>query len=206
MPGTWFIGDLHFGHAKVAALRGFSEPDLHDMTIQHKWRKQVSENDIVYVLGDISAGGTAAELRSLGLIALLPGRKRLISGNHDSISSIHRRLSPNLEAFRHVFEAIQDFGRFRIEGEEVLMSHYPYKSQGDGPGRGEPRYEQFRLPDLGAPLVHAHTHHTHPTRGSVDGNEMCVSWDAWKRLVNLGDIQRWLTSRKEARNGMVQNR
>ena len=201
MPGSWFIGDLHFGHEKVAALRGFAETGLHDLTIQHKWRRQVAEDDIVYVLGDLSSGSTSGELRALGIIELLPGRKRLVSGNHDSVSSIHRRMSPNMDAFRHVFESIQDFGRIRIEREEVLMSHYPYKSQGDGPGRGITRYEQFRLPDLGAPLIHAHTHHSHPFNGSAGKNEMCVSWDAWKRLVNLGDVQRWLIDRKEARNG-----
>lgn len=192
MPATWFIGDPHFGHERVAAIRGYAEPGLHDETILHKWRRQVSEDDVVYVLGDLSGGAPVAERRALGLLSGLPGHKRLIAGNHDSIAGIHRKPSPNTEMFREVFEQIHDYGRIRSEGKQILLSHYPYAAQGDGPGRGEARYLQFRLPDLGAHLIHAHTHHFSATSGSITGRELCVSWDAWRRLVSMGDVAKWL--------------
>lgn len=196
MSRTWFVGDLHLDHEKVARLRGFPAPLEHDVEVWTTWRRQVAADDLVYVLGDISAGGSASERYALSFLRQMPGRKRLIAGNHDSIAGIHRRPSPNTEEFRSTFEQIHDHGRIRLEGRQILLSHYPYASQGDGPGRGEARHLQYRLPDLGALLIHAHTHHDHPTSGSTTGRELCVSWDAWRRLVGIADIAEWLTTTK----------
>lgn len=192
MTSYWFVGDLHFGHVKVAAIRGFETPYSHDMTIMDKWDRQVREEDVVYVLGDISSGREEGEAYALRQLSYLPGKKRLIAGNHDSISGIHRKISPHINQFHEVFENVADFGRIRMDKEDVLLSHYPYTSQGDGPGRGASRYAQFRLPDLGEKLIHAHTHHSDPFSGSVTAREMCVSWDAWNRLVGISDIAAWV--------------
>lgn len=190
MPGRWFIGDPHFGHEKVAQLRGFSSTDEHDASILDVWRRRVAADDEVFVLGDLSGGSTFGEGRALALIGELPGVKHLIAGNHDSVSSIHRGGHKSQRRFLEVFESVRDFGRLRVEGREVLMSHYPYALQGDGPNREGVRYLQYRLPDLGVPLIHAHTHHTKPV--DVDPRQLCVSWDAWGRMVNLGDVARWV--------------
>lgn len=196
MPATWFIGDLHFGHEKVAQLRGFRTVEEHDAALRRQWDRQVQPGDTVWVLGDLSSGGAAGEIRALDILTALPGRKRLIAGNHDSIAGVHRSLSPRTRMFRDVFETINDHGRIRIDRESIFLSHYPYEAQGDGPGRGKraPRYLEYRLPDYGNRLIHAHTHHTHPTSGSWTGRELCVSWDAWRRLVNVGDVQKWIES------------
>lgn len=202
MGSTWFVGDLHFGHHKVSEIRGFSTTQDHDLAITNAWHKQVKTEDHVYVMGDLSSGSRDAEWRALSILGTLPGYKTLIAGNHDSISSIHRKRSPHLDAFYTTFDQVSDFGRIRVEGRNILLSHYPYWSQGDGPGRGKNghRYEQYRLPDLGEHLIHAHTHHTDPFSGSWTNREMCVSWDAWSRLVNLGDVAKWLKSKGE-KNG-----
>lgn len=193
MPARWFIGDLHFGHEKVALIRGFDSTETHDVAIVKKWNRQVQEDDEVFVLGDISGGSARGEDYALTLLATLPGIKHLTAGNHDSVSSIHRDGYKKQERWRGVFASIRDFGRIRVEGRDVLLSHYPYLSQGEGPGRKpEIRYAQYRLTEQGLPLVHAHTHHTDPFDGSPSGLEMCVSWDAWRRLVNYGDIAQWI--------------
>lgn len=192
MPATWLIGDLHFGHEKVASIRGYRSVEEHDAAIVRKWDRQVAPGDIVHVLGDLSAGGAGGELHALEILQGLPGRKRLVAGNHDSVSGIRREISPRTRFFREVFEQISDHGHVRLNRETIYLSHYPYRSQGDGPGRSGSRFDQYRLPDYGARLVHAHTHHAHPTSGSVTGRELCVSWDAWRRLVNLGDVQKWI--------------
>jgi calcineurin-like phosphoesterase family protein len=192
MPATWFIGDLHFGHQKVSQIRGFSDTSEHDEAIVAKWRRQVHDDDRVFVLGDISSGARQGELAALAILETLPGRKTLIAGNHDSVSSIHRQESPHRLHFAAVFDTVRDYARVRVEREDVLLSHYPYASQGDGPNRGEMRYGQWRLPDLGGRLVHAHTHNADPFNGSPTGREMCVSWDAWRRMVNIGDVARWV--------------
>lgn len=189
---VWFVGDLHFGHEKVAQIRGFDSTDAHDRALVQQWKRQVSDGDTVYVLGDLSSGSRLGEVWALSLLRGLPGYKRLIAGNHDSISSIHREQSPHTWEFREVFERIGDFGRVKVNQRQVMLSHYPYASQGDGPNRGPMRYAEYRLPDVGHPLIHAHTHHSDPYSGSRTGRGMCVSWDAWGRLVNLGDVARWL--------------
>lgn len=186
MSATWFVGDLHFGHAKVSGIRGFTTTDAHDDSITRQWHKQVQDDDLVYVLGDISGGSRVGEAYALTVLSQLPGRKRLIAGNHDSVASIHRTLSPHLGFYNEVFERVSDYGRVKLNRRDVLLSHYPYVAD----HMDEARYMQYRLPDLGAPLIHAHTHSTE--KGG--GRELCVSWDAWRRLANLGDVARWLDS------------
>jgi calcineurin-like phosphoesterase family protein len=182
----WFVGDTHFGHEKVSGLRGFGNTDAHDDAICRQWHKQVKDGDLVYVLGDISGGSRTGEAYALTVLKGLPGRKRLIAGNHDSVASIHRSLSPHIDWYNSVFERVSDYGRIKLNRQDVLLSHYPYAAD----HMDNPRYMQYRLPDLGAPLIHAHTHSSE--RGT--GRELCVSWEAWKRLVNMGDVQAWLSS------------
>lgn len=197
MPATFFIGDLHLQHATVSLIRGFDHVDDHDDAIVRKWLKQVKADDLVYVMGDISGGRVEHETYALELINRLPGRKRLICGNHDGESGIHARVSPNHMLFAQVFEKISEYSHINLDGRRILLSHYPYWASQDGPNRGHGRYEQYRLPDLGAYLIHAHTHHTHPTDGSATGRELCVSWDAWRRLVDMGDVAQWVKKMEE---------
>lgn len=194
MPATWFIGDLHFGHTRVAEIRGYGSEEAHDRAIATKWDRQVQPDDTVWVLCDISSGRAEAEQYALDLISTLHGHKHLIAGNHDSVSSIHRNGYKKQGEWLRVFDSVQQFGRARVEKEDILMSHYPYALQGDGPGRGngEGRYLEYRLRDTGMRLIHAHTHHTDPYSGSTNRREICVSWDAWGRLVNYGDMAKWI--------------
>lgn len=198
MSARWFIADTHFGHEKVAELRGFSSTEDHDAAIIEDWTARVGKDDTVFVLGDISSGRNSdVELRALDIIGNLPGQKRLIAGNHDSVSGIHRRPSKNFMDFARVFQTINDFGRVKIETRHVMMSHFPFTDvapfavQGDGPGRGN-RHDEVRLMDKNNLLIHGHTHHDHPTNASKSGRELCVSWDAWGRMVSDGDVSLWV--------------
>ena len=69
----YFIGDLHFGHEKVSNIRGFASTDEHDDHIVESWLQTVRKDDIVTVMGDISSGTKAKELRALALLDSLPG-------------------------------------------------------------------------------------------------------------------------------------
>jgi calcineurin-like phosphoesterase family protein len=100
---------------------------------------------------------------------------------------------------------VQDYTRVRLHGTNVLMSHYPYARSGDGPERGHPgRYLEWRLPDTGLGLIHAHTHHTEPhmirqepkSFGSgvhtfEDTQQYCVSWDVHRGLVTEQQLSEW---------------
>lgn len=137
-------------------------------------------------------------MTALSRLLFLPGIKFLISGNHDSTSGVHHKPAVSPIKYAKVFSKISDFGSVKINGERILLSHFPYAASQDGPGRGVGRYMDFRPADTGLRLIHAHTHHTHPTDGSSTGRELCVSWDAWGRLVDMGDVHQWMrNSNKE---------
>ena len=212
----YWIADLHLGHTKVAELRGFwgfgFDDSEHDEAILGQL-DVLSPDDDVWILGDISSGRPEDEGVALERLALVPPRLHLIAGNHDSVSSTHRKGYTRQRRFLEVFESVQQFGRVRIHGQDVLMSHYPYARSGDGPDRGEARYLEYRLPDEGLPLIHGHTHQGAPFGGvwepyrrdetgrillgwKPDLSQFCVSWDAHRRLVTEHDLNQWLNERQ----------
>lgn len=179
MGGTLFTGDLHLGHRMVAGLRGFEDPAEHDDELAARWDAVVRPGDRVWLLGDITLGKPEI---ALAWVRERPGIKHLIVGNHDAIHPMHRDSHKRLikENWGSTFASIQMAARRRIEGREVLLSHFPYPAAGDGEGRspsGEGRHNQWRLPDCGLPLIHGHTHSS--GRLGTDGRSVHVGLDAW---------------------------
>lgn len=209
----YWIADLHLGHAKVAEIRGFKSYQEHDEHILNQLSK-LTTGDLLWVLGDISSGSSKGEDYALWILQNeVRAPMHLIAGNHDSVSSIHRQGYKKQREWLEVFDSIQQFGRVKVGGKQVLQSHYPYAHSGDGPSRGEARYNEFRLPDVGMPLIHGHTHQTEPhmekichyeigrgdlTRwksmgtGEPDLSQFCVSWDRHRRLVTEADLNKWV--------------
>lgn len=198
----YWVADLHLGHSKVAEIRGFKSYQGHDDHILNQLSK-LTAGDMLWVLGDISSGSSKGEDYALWILQNeVKAPMHLIAGNHDSVSSIHRQGYKKQREWLETFDSIQQFGRLRMGGHRVLMSHYPYARSGDGPGRGEARYNEFRLPDVGAPLIHGHTHqrtpHAVPARlgqnhpGVPDLQQYCVSWDVHRRLVTEADLNEWV--------------
>lgn len=64
-----------------------------------------------------------------------------------------------------------------------VWKHFPY----EGDHTDEERFNQWRLRNYGQPLVHGHTHQTTPV-GTTRPNQVCVSWEAWKRPVKLHEV------------------
>lgn len=150
-----FTSDPHFGHRKVAALRGFGtleEPDTaaHDYALIDRWQTTVREEDVVYVLGDLAASNPT---HALDTLRVLPGRKRLVLGNHDKAHPMNRDAWKWTLPYADVFEFVAPFARVKVLGREVMLSHFPYERD-----RNEARYLQYRLRDEGLPLLHGHTH------------------------------------------------
>lgn len=203
MSTVWYTADLHIGHKFVSGLRGFFHEDerpqefglpiaqipdteAHDAWLDEIWDRTVSEGDQVFILGDISINGGQ---HALDWIEARPGIKHLISGNHDPVGPWHRKSSKLLPHWLEYFETIQPYYRRRLNGKNFLMSHFPYMSFGDGEEREGARYEQYRLPDLGLPLLHGHTHGVE----KAHDNMLHVGVDAWKgQLVSQETILDWL--------------
>lgn len=176
MPNIFFTSDLHFGHSRVAEIRGFASLQDHDDTLAARWAETVGPKDIVWVLGDIAASSPSY---ALDVIRKLPGEKHLILGNHDRAHPMHRNAYrwqwPYLAGNSGAFQSIAQSARRRIEGQEVLLSHFPYDRD-----RGEIRYRQWRLRDEGLPLLHGHTHSSEKVGLSARWTpEFHVGVDAW---------------------------
>ena len=78
MAETFFIGDTHFGHLKLALVRGFASVEEHDEELVKRWNAVVRKRDAVWHLGDVLFG-----TRSFPIIGRLNGTKKLVAGNHD---------------------------------------------------------------------------------------------------------------------------
>lgn len=100
---VFVIADLHFGHAKVAALRGFADVELHNAAIIAAWNRVVSKRDVVYVLGDVFRLEPVIELN---------GTKKLALGNHDQ------------RPFA-VYGAVFSKVRACFEFDDALLTHIP---------------------------------------------------------------------------------
>lgn len=200
MSRIWYWSDLHLGHDFVAKLRGFDKTTYgtpsrwHDLHIKEVWTEHVQPKDHIWLLGDISGGRN--EDYALDFIGNMPGTKHLIAGNHDSVASIHRGAWKQQEKFLKVFASVQDFARHRVQGQEFLLSHYPYA--GDHADR-EDRYTQYRLRDKGVPLVHGHVHSAwdYEQNGPLGAPMMNVGVDHWfDRPANTEDVIGWLKAEK----------
>lgn len=111
MSKVWVIADLHFGHAKVAASRGYASTDEHDSDLIRKWNSVVRDKDKVWVLGDC-----AMSKRHLPKLAALCGTKRLVGGNHDLFHLEYATYFEYVVAMK-VYD--------KLEPLPVVLTHFP---------------------------------------------------------------------------------
>ena len=79
------IGDLHFGFAQQKPMDKFGENwKNHAQKIIENWKQVVTEADTILLPGDISWAMRLPDVAvDLDIINRLPGKKILLSGNHD---------------------------------------------------------------------------------------------------------------------------
>lgn len=150
MSNVWFTSDTHFGHERVAQIRGFSCVTEHDEFVIKRWNEVVSSRDEVWHLGDVGLRGDFLSR----CVTQLRGRIHLITGNHDAPWPGNRRSHVHQPKWLHYFDSVQAFTRRRIAGRDVMLSHFPYK----GDHTVEDRYSEFRLRTQHAPLLCGHVH------------------------------------------------
>ena len=86
----WLISDTHFNHSKILeftqggrSIRPFSNVDEMNQTMLDNWANTVKPQDTVIHLGDVLFGENKVEWLEANF-AKLPGKKRLVLGNHDN--------------------------------------------------------------------------------------------------------------------------
>lgn len=122
MPNLWFISDLHLGHENVLKFTNYDGSKMRPMdtldemhqAIFDSWAETVKPGDKVYVLGDVAFGKVGME--AMLLMKRLPGRKRLVLGNHDGFQHM---------VYGKVFDEL--YGLKNING--LWLSHAPIHRQ-----------------------------------------------------------------------------
>lgn len=115
----YYISDLHFGHARINDRidhRGFETVEDMDAHMIAQWNLRVTEEDEVFILGDLTVSSDGQEVNRL--LTKLRGRKILLIGNHDSYLA-----DPAFD--RGLFEQITPYLEVEDGGRKVVLSHYP---------------------------------------------------------------------------------
>ena len=177
MSTVWFTSDTHFGHKRVAELRGWrpESVDGYNETLIQRWNATVMPEDTVWHLGDVGFGRGL-----LQLVQRLNGTKHLVSGNHDEVWPGHRSAHQAQPTWLSAFRTVQPFAKIRVGDEMVLLSHFPYAGGGDH--TDVERFTQFRLQDEGMWLFHGHTHSTERITGVNGSRQLHVGLDAWHMI------------------------
>lgn len=148
---NWFISDLHLNHKNIIEYcsRPFKNVKEMNDEIVLRWNNLVSENDVVYVVGDVFMGSIDDAKH---IVDMLNGKKILILGNHDKskkkmldlgFSEVYKRLEIVLE-----------------DGKKALLCHKPIP---------ESLLEKYDL------LIHGHRHGP----PIVEGKSINVCVDLW---------------------------
>lgn len=207
----YFTSDLHLHHPFVAALRGYTKPEYahltpdelrdhakhsreslatmvdwqqHDMDVIDHINELVGPADELYVLGDLSTGGTRSLMGALEQLDRLrvPCRRRhLILGNHDLSRSTNIRWR-----LAQTFSSVCLEGATTIGKLNVLLSHFQFRHHFEQPTPSglstnacDPQYARYAFVDNGFSwLLHGHTHSTDPFE-FANPRELNIGVDAW---------------------------
>lgn len=114
----YFTSDLHFCHDRdfIYTPRGAKSVEHMNQMIVENWNKTVQQNDIVYILGDITL---MDDEKGIHLYNRLNGTKYILFGNHDTTA--RRKLyaeQPNTIVVGYA-------DTLKYKGFNFYMSHYP---------------------------------------------------------------------------------
>ena len=152
MADIWVISDTHFNHAGILTFKDYAgkPPRVFDSVDQmnecmlDNWASVVKPNDTVIHCGDVLFGENKVDWLEANFTKL-PGKKRLVLGNHDNV----KQLAP---FFKDIVLWTGAPG--------IVCSHTPLHAQTLNEGRWEE----------GVVNVHGHVH----TNPSPEGPYKCV--------------------------------
>lgn len=173
----YFTSDWHIGHKNIRRLadRPFATDDEMHKIIIANYQKHVTDNDIVYFLGDICWNYQTLP----GVLQRLPGDKRLVAGNHDRVFKQVWKLNTNPKDYYKFyldagFTSIDTSLQLQVAGQTVNLNHFPYKTE-TKPIEYEDRYWDMRPDNDGNWLIHGHIHN----KGLIKDRMINVSVEMW---------------------------
>lgn len=197
---TYYTSDLHLGHERVIELcnRPYGSIKQMNEAIIYNWNSVVTEEDYVFVLGDLAMGNIAETLK---LTERLNGIRILVPGNHDRCWSNYRNSGPRVDDlkmytdsgwFLHPQNYIDPNTKWRF-------CHFPYA----GDVLDKDRYTEHRpVRTTEKALIHGHVHNL--WRMDSAKRQINVGVDAWdffpvkedilERLIDTWPLQEELSS------------
>ena len=114
----FFTADTHFGDRRIlhAAKRGFATIAEHDAHLVARWQATVGPTDEVWHLGDVAPGYDSEAIGAL--LARLPGRKHLVTGNNDDDAT---RTHPS-------WDSVHDYVELEEDGLFCVLCHYAFRT------------------------------------------------------------------------------
>jgi len=172
------VSDTHFSHTNILSYcpnRNFKTIEAHDEHIIGLWNEKVSNDDLVYHLGDFSFCNPQ---KSIEIVERLNGRKILIQGNHDHKNLKNADFCSHFEKIDKYLEISTSFQGNKVK---ILLCHFPFESW-EGMNRGT-----YHL--------HGHIHSVHGTFKlshikrrkdiGVDSREDCGLWELQELLFEV---------------------
>lgn len=161
---AFITSDTHFGHKNIITYcsRPFYSVQQMDYMMLQNFQQVLQEDTLLIHLGDVAMGRIED---SLGIVSQIPGRKLLIPGNHDRVSSIEsttkqKRFRPLYEAAG--FEILPEEVTTVIDGISLIFNHYPPEDGNDVREVEKRRADKFRklrpTEKKNAMIVHGHNH------------------------------------------------
>lgn len=114
MSKMFLIGDTHFLHENI--VKYCDRPMNHEELMIENWNRVVSDEDVVFHLGDIAASIRGRDDQLIEIFEQLNGQKFLIKGNHDH--KTNNWYVKNL-GFEDVYH--------QLIIEDILLTHYPLR-------------------------------------------------------------------------------
>ena len=137
MEKKFYISDLHLFHNCLVLPRGFVDVDEMHAKIEEAWKEKVSDDDTVYILGDL---GMYHVEEITDFISSLPGKKILITGNRDKWNLRNQELRDCFKEIHFYHYPIEDWsgmvlGNYHLHGhvhkesdEIAVMKKRPFLS------------------------------------------------------------------------------
>lgn len=116
--GLFAISDLHLSGAVNKPMDIFGQNWAgHTEKITENWKREITDGDVVLIPGDISWGMSLDEaMPDLELIESLPGKKVLMSGNHDYWWTSVSKLNSMFKTVTFVKNTFFEYGNMAVCG------------------------------------------------------------------------------------------
>lgn len=179
---TWISSDIHLWHHNIlvycADTRNYEDVVEMNVAIMDDIIAKFKQGDELILLGDICFGSKEKVETALRFLANLPGRVRVILGNHDRFrKDIYKKIADEFANFSFTEYAEQ---HFLVDGKKVhtIMMHYPIHS--------------WHNMHHGSVHLHGHTH------GSIPevGRRIDAGWDRWGSVQDISDVLRYALTKE----------